>query len=214
MWARGVLEALPDLQDLVHADSAVLEVGYGDGLLSCYVCRKLGWRLTGLDASRDAQLLAEHHAERFGLGERVEFRSCPPEQTRQHRGQYDAVFIKTVLYNAPDLPEYARWLDWILAILRPGGILVNFETGRGNALVRGYRRLRRRRYADLCLYTREVEALYDARFDIIHRRYYGGWSQFLAPLPPLYSLAARLEELGPRHADNSFIVSIIARHPG
>jgi hypothetical protein len=129
--------------------------------------------------------------------------------------QYDAVFIKTVLYNSTSLGEYERWLDWILSVLRPGGVFINFETGRGNALTRYYRRMRRRSYTDSLLYTSQVEALYDARFEIIDRRYYGGWSQFLAPVPLFYHLAVRLEgSLRPRQADNSFIVSLIARRPG
>ena len=78
-----------------------------------------------------------------------------------------------------------------------------------------YRRLRRREYTDLCLYTSQVEALYEARFEILERRYYGGLSQFLAPMPALYFMASRLEEaLRSRQADNSFIISVIARRPG
>jgi ubiquinone/menaquinone biosynthesis C-methylase UbiE len=215
IWERAMQAAWSTMREWAPPGSRVLEVGYGDGLLTCYLARELGWRVIGFDLSREAQRVAQHHARRYDLAQdRCEFRYCTPEETRQHRGQYDAVFIKTVLYHAQNLDEYAQWLDWILSVLGPGGIFINFETGRGNALVQGYRRLRRRRYADLSLYTREIEALYNARFEIIDRRYYGGWSQFLAPLPPLYFLAARLEEgLWPRHADNSFIVSIIARRP-
>jgi hypothetical protein len=130
------------------------------------------------------------------------------------RASYDAVFIKTVLYLSKTLEEYGRWLDWISSVLRPGGVLVNFETGRANALTQFYRTLRRRRYTRLCLYTSRVEALYDTRFDILKRCYYGGLSQFAAPAPSFYRLAARLEEaLSPRQADNCFMVSIIARRP-
>lgn len=214
MWERAVREALPKIRKLLPPGSRVLEIGYGDGLLTCYLCRELGWRVVGLEAEREAQSLAEHHAKHYGLADRVEFRSCAPEETRQQAGQYDAVFIKTVLYNSPDLEEYGRWLDWILSVLRPGGIFINFATGRANALTQCYRRLCRRSYTDLCLYTSQVEALYDARFEILERHYYGGLSQFLAPIPALYFIAARIEEtLRPRHADNSFIVSIIARRP-
>lgn len=214
MWAQVLLDAIDIIREIVPAGSRVLELGYGDGLLSCYMCQQLGWSLVGLDSSRDAQRLAVQHAARFSLAEKIEFRSCAPEETRQHRGQYDAVFIKTVLYSSPDLEEYGRWLDWILSVLRPGGVFINFETGRANALTQWYRRLRRRNYTDLCLYTRPVEALYDARFELIERRYYGGWSQFLSSQPQLYFIASRIEEmLRPRHADNSFIVSIIARAP-
>ena len=140
----------------------------------------------------------------------TEFHCIPPEESRQHQEVYDAVFIKTVLYQAANLDDYGEWLDWIARRLKPGGILINFETGRSNRMVRMYRKVRRREYTDLHLYTPAVEALYDQRFDIIARRYYGGWSQFAAPWPALYRLAARLEEtVRSRDADNCFVVSII-----
>lgn len=214
MWERAVREILPLARELAPAGSRVLEVGYGDGLLTCYLCRELGWRVIGLEVDREAQRLAQKHARQYGLNDHLEFRSCAPEETRQHTGQYDAVFIKTVLYNSPDLEEYGRWLDWILSVLRPGGAFIKFATGRANLLTQWYRRLRGREYADLCLYTSHVEALYNARFEILDRHYYGGMSQFLAPIPPLYWIASRIEEtLRPRHANNSFLVSIIARRP-
>jgi tRNA A58 N-methylase Trm61 len=212
MWERVVRDALPTMRELVPSGSQVLEVGYGDGLLTCYLCQKLGWQVVGLEVNKQAQRLAEQHAGQYGLSDRIEFQCLAPEEIFLHHGQYDAVFIKTLLYSSPSLEEYARWLEWILSLLRPGGILINFESGRANGLTQCYRRLRRRGYTDLCLYTMQVEALYDARFEIIERRYYGGWSQFLAPVPALYFFASRLEEtMRPRHADNCFIVLNISR---
>jgi cyclopropane fatty-acyl-phospholipid synthase-like methyltransferase len=203
------------MREIVPAGSRVLEVGYGDGLLTCYLCQEMDWRIVGLEVNRKAQGMAEQHARQYGLSDRLELLCCDPEEIYQHHGQYDAVFIKTVLYLSRNLEEYGRWLNWILSVLRPEGVLINFETGRANALTQFYRRLRRRSYTDLCLYTSQVEALYDARFEIIDRRYYGGFSQFLAPIPSLYFITSRIEEsLRSRHADNSFIVSVIARCPG
>jgi cyclopropane fatty-acyl-phospholipid synthase-like methyltransferase len=215
MWQRVLQEALPQMRELLPPGSRVLEVGYGDGLLTCYLGRELGWQVVGLEIDRQAQQLAQRHARQYGLSDRLEFLWVEPQAVFQHRGEYDGVFIKTVLYNSANLEEYARWLDWILTVIKPGGTFVNFKSGRANALTQWYRRLRRRSYADLCLYSGQVEALYDARFEIIKRHYYGGFSQFLAPVPALYAMAARLEEaLRPGHADNSFIISIIARRPG
>lgn len=215
MWERAIREALPAMRELVPPGSRVLEVGYGDGLLTCFLCQELGWRVVGLEVDQKAQQLAEQHARQCSLSDRLEFRCSDPAKVFQHHGVYDAIFIKTVLYNSSNLEEYARWLDWILSVLPPGGVFINFATGRANALTQWYRRLRQREYTDLCLYTSQVEALYDARFEIIERCYYGGLSQFLAPVPALYSLAARIEETRrSRYADNSFIVSVIARRPG
>jgi len=215
MWERVVRAALPAIRDLAPAGSRVLEVGYGDGLLTCFFCRELGWRVVGLEVDSKAQQRAVRHARQYGLSEKVDFLYCDSDEIFQHLDRYDAVFIKTVLYLSQNLGQYGQWLDWIYSRLRPGGIFINFATGRANALTQGYRRLRGRSYTDLCLYTRQVEALYDTRFEIIDRRYYGGWSQFLAPVAPLYFIASRIEEiLRPRHADNAFIISVISRRSG
>jgi predicted O-methyltransferase YrrM len=215
MWERVIHEALPTMREMAPPESNVLEIGYGDGLLTCFLCRELGWRVVGLEVNPEAQRLAQEQARRFGLSDGLEFRCLKSEEVFRQQGRYDAVFVKTVLYLAETLEEYGRRLDWISSVLRPGGVLINFETGRANAVTQFYRTLRRRSYARLCLYTSRVEALYDSRFEIIERRYYGGLSQFAAPLPSLYHLAARLEEaMSPRRADNCFLASIIARRPG
>jgi predicted O-methyltransferase YrrM len=212
MWERVMREALPTIRRTVPPGSRVLELGYGDGLLSCYLSRELGWQITGLDIRPEALQAARDNARRFGLENSTGFHCLPPEETRRHEGTYDAVFIKTVLYQASNLIAYGEWLDWISSCLEPRGILINFETGRSNRLVQRYRKLRRREYSDFFLYTPVVEALYGERFDILERRYYGGWSQFTAPWPGLYRLAARLEEaIRPRDAANCFVVSFIGR---
>ena len=212
MWERAVVDALPEMRMHAPSGSHVLELGYGDGLLSCYLCREFGWQVVGLDIDPKAQACAIENASKYNLVGRVEFRCCVPDETRKHKGQYDAVFIKTVLYNSKTLEEYGQWLDLILSVLKPGGVLINFETGRANGMVQAYRRLRKRSYTDLCLYTKAAEVLYDMRFKILYRRYYGGWSQFFSPVAGLYKLAARFEEaIGERNAGNCFIVSIIAK---
>jgi ubiquinone/menaquinone biosynthesis C-methylase UbiE len=212
MWLRVLIDVLPAMQLHVPSESKVLELGYGDGLLSCYLCRKLGWQMMGVDIDPNAQACASENARKYGLDSSVEFHCCTPDEIWKHKGQYDAVFIKTVLYGSKTLEEYGQWLDWILSVLKPGGVLINFETGRANWMTQVYRRLRKRSYTDLCLYTKAVASLYDKRFKIMNRRYYGGWSQFLAPFPWIYRVSYLIEEaLHIRDADNCFIMSVIAR---
>jgi predicted O-methyltransferase YrrM len=212
MWERAVLDALLKIRNLVPEGSLVLEVGYGDGLLSCFVCRELGWRMIGLDIDATKQEYAINNLTKYGMDGRIKFICCAPEETFNHKGQYDAVFIKTVLYNSKTLEEYGQWLDWILSVLKPGGVLINFESGYANGLMQMYRRLRKRSYTDLCLYTSVAEALYNTRFEILYRYYYGGWSQFFTPFPRIYRFAYRIEEaMQLRDANNCFIVSVIAK---
>ncbi len=212
MWRRIILASVPTIRHLLPPGSNVLEVGHGDGLLTCWLAAELGWSITGLDIREQAYRDAMYHAEMFGLSSRLTFKLVKPDETWQHQGSYDGVFIKTVLYASKDLDEYGRRLDWVATVLKPGGIFVNFETGRANALTQAYRRIRRREYADLCLYTSAVEHLYDVRFEILDREYYGGYSQFVAPFSALYELADLVERrLAPRRAENCFVVAIIAR---
>ena len=212
MWDRVMLDALPFIKQSAPVGSHVLEVGYGDGLLSIWLCRELDFKITGLDISSECQIAAKSHSKEFAVDDRVQFECCLPEETCEHKGQYDAVFIKTVLYSSNTLEEYGQWLDWILSVLKPGGVLINFESGRASSMVQAYRRFRRRSYTDLCLYTSEIEALYNDRFKVFYRKYYGGWSQFFAPISPLYRWAYCMEEaIKARNSDNCFVVAFIGK---
>jgi ubiquinone/menaquinone biosynthesis C-methylase UbiE len=207
-----MLDAMPTIEQYAPEGSHVLEVGYGDGLLSIWLCRELCFQTTGLDISSDYQIAAKNHSKVFGVDDRLQFKYCLPEEICEHRGQYDAVFIKTVLYSSKTLEEYGQWLDWILSVLKPGGVLINFESGRASSMVQAYRRFRRRNFTNLCLYTSEIEAIYNDRFKVLYRKYYGGWSQFFAPISPLYRWAYYIEEaIGARNSDNCFIVAFIGK---
>lgn len=213
MWSRVLRDSLPVARQLVPPGSRVLEVGYGDGKLSCWLATELGWSITGLDVTPASAVAASAWAARCGLGtDQVDFRLCRPEETRAHEGQYDAVFVKTVFYVSTTMAEYAEWLDWVTRVLKPGGVLVNYETGRASELMQAYRRMRGRVYTDLLLYTGQIEALYAERFDLVHRRYYGGLSQFLAPIPGVYEGAAWLEStLRARTADTCFAAALVGK---
>ena len=123
-----------------------------------------------------------------------------------------AQFVETFDDNSKTLEEYGQWLDWILSVLKPEGVLINFESGRSNNMVRVYRRFRRRSYTDLCLYTAAIETLYNDRFKVLYRKYYGGWSQFFAPIKLLYRLAYYIEEaIRTRDSENCFVVAYIGK---
>src|SRR5262249_38681342 len=100
MWARIVRGSLPAARAAAPGGSRVLEIGYGDGALSCWLASELGWSIVGLDVRADAREAAQARAAACGLGDRLDFRLCAPEDTRRHAGAYDAVFIKTVLYSS------------------------------------------------------------------------------------------------------------------
>lgn len=212
MWRRILRDSLDRARPVLPPGSRVLEVGYGDGLLSCYLAAELGWSLIGLDSDPLAFAGARAHSQDFGLDTAIDFRLVKPEETWSFKGQFDGVFIKTVLYNASSLGQYAQWLDWVVSVLKPGGVFVNFENGKANRLTYWYRRLRRRYYADLCMYDGRIQALYAERFPQADFRHYGAVSQFVSGLAPLYYPLAWCEEhLIVRTPDNSYVTSVLAR---
>lgn len=48
MWERVVREILLQVRHLVSPERHVLEIGYGDGQLSCYLCNEFDWQIVGL----------------------------------------------------------------------------------------------------------------------------------------------------------------------
>lgn len=212
MWTRILELALAHGAPLLPPGSSVVEVGYGDGSLTCHLAQRFGWRITGFDVLASAHRAARERAREAGVGHLLDLRLVEPDETWRHEGQYDGVFIKTVLYNARSLAEYGRWLDWVRSVLVPRGVFINFENGKANLLTYLYRKLRHRYYTNLCMYDGRIHSLYEARFDLLWRGHFGAVSQFLAPLPRLYRLAAAVEErLWPRTADNSFVTALVAR---
>jgi len=215
MWEEIICDALPTIRSLLPEGAKVLEVGYGDGVLSCFLARELGWEINGIDPDKNAYQRASELASLLGISDKVKFlcmRSQDFLDKENINNKFDGVFIKTVLYNSKNLYEYEEWLHKIYNALKPHGTLVNFETGRSNRIVQTYRLFRGREYASWCLYNSAIERLYDKMFYIVYRRYYGGISQFFSGLPFVYKLLRRVESrVRSRNADNCFAVTIIGR---
>lgn len=212
MWSRIIAKSLCYARQSLPPGSRVIEVGYGDGKLSCYLAQELGWRITGYDVLAQARDQAVDYAQQVGVENNVDFHVVSPDETWNLRGEYDGVFIKTVLYNAKSLEEYAAWLDWVGSVLKHQGIFVNYENGKANFLTKLYRRLRRRYYADLCMYDDEIHRLYEERFHLLHVGHYGAVSQFIAPFKWPFLIVANVEErFFIRKAGNSFITALVGR---
>lgn len=211
MWRKILRSSLDSARSFLPPGSRLLEVGYGDGLLTCYLAREYGWSIVGLDCEPQAFEQAKANAARYGLNSHLDLRLIKPGDTWKFSGQYDAVFVKTVLYTATSLEQYGEWLDWVVSVLKFNGLLINYENGKTNRLTYWYRKLRGRAYADLCMFDKQIEELYRRRFKEISIQFYGALSQFVAPVPVLYETIALIEEsLLERTADNSYVASILA----
>jgi cyclopropane fatty-acyl-phospholipid synthase-like methyltransferase len=102
IWAPAVESALQRAAVLVPSDANVLEVGYNTGMMACYMARHYGWNLVGYDISEALRIKATKTAKSYGLEDKTDFRVCLPDETLLIEGNYDAVFLKSVLYHISD----------------------------------------------------------------------------------------------------------------
>ena len=98
---------------------SLLDIGCGGGLLSEPMSR-LGFRVTGADASPRNIGTAKAHAEPQGLG--IDYRAVTAEQlAAEGAGPFDVVLNMEVIEHVEDPGEYLRTCARLVA---PGGIMI------------------------------------------------------------------------------------------
>ncbi len=116
----GGLEATDELAGLCHIgkDSRILIVGCGVGITPCYLVKRYGCRVAGVDLSEKMVERSAQRAEKEGVGDKVEFRVADAQALPFEDGTFDAVFCESVLAFVPDkqkaVSEFAR-------VTGPGG---------------------------------------------------------------------------------------------
>jgi arsenite methyltransferase len=112
----GGTEATAELADIckVGKDTNVLYVGCGVGTSPCYLVKKYGCRLVGIDISEEMVERARKRAKKEGIENRTEFRVADAQELPFKDGTFDAVFCESVLAFVPDrqgaVDEFARVL--------------------------------------------------------------------------------------------------------
>jgi 2-polyprenyl-6-hydroxyphenyl methylase/3-demethylubiquinone-9 3-methyltransferase len=96
----------------------VLDVGCGGGLLTEPMTR-LGARMTGLDASEEAIVVARRHAREQGL--EVEYRADNVEDLARGKKRYDVVTALEIAEHVADLDSFIEALS---RLLKPNGMLI------------------------------------------------------------------------------------------
>jgi 2-polyprenyl-6-hydroxyphenyl methylase/3-demethylubiquinone-9 3-methyltransferase len=96
----------------------LIDVGCGGGLISEPMTR-LGFRVTGIDASEKNVAVAAVHAERMALT--IDYRAASPEQLAAQGETFDAVLILEVVEHVADVTAF---LAAASALVAPGGVLV------------------------------------------------------------------------------------------
>jgi len=213
IWAPAVSSALDRAATMLPSDAKVLEIGYNSGMMSCYMARHYGWNIVGYDIADSSQIKAEETTRHYGLEGMTDFHVCSPDETLSIQGDYDAVFLKSVLYHISDKDIYRNWLDWLHSVVKDGGLVVAVENGKGGVLDRFYRKIiKRSRWADFLLFDGWAEQEFRQKFRHVDVKYFGRFSQFFTTLPKACSLMRPLENrFCPPSVENCFVASIVAQ---
>ena len=99
----------------------ILDIGTGTGFFAILMAH-LGHRVMGIDLT--PAMLEEASAMASGLGLDIDFRQMDAQQLVFPDGTFDVVLSRNLTWTLPE-PEkaYAEWYR----VLKPGGILLNFD---------------------------------------------------------------------------------------
>lgn len=120
----GATDALIELCR-IGKDSYILDVGCGVGATPCYIAKKVGCRIMGVDISPRMIERSQERARREKLLDTVEFRIADAQALPFEDGMFDAVITESVTAFPADkekaVNEYAR-------VTKPGGYVGLNET--------------------------------------------------------------------------------------
>ena len=116
----GGVEATAKLIELCHIGEGkyVLDVGCGAGVTPCFIARRYGCRVVGVDILEAMVERSKERAKREGLMDRVEFRIADAQDLPFEDDLFDAVITESVTAFPDDkqkaVNEYVR-------VTKPGG---------------------------------------------------------------------------------------------
>jgi arsenite methyltransferase len=118
----GGLESTQKLVELGHirTDAIILDVGCGVGTTACFLAKRYGCRVVGVDIHARMVERSEERARREGLTDRVEFRVADAQNLPFEDGLFDLVITESVTSFPEDkqqaVNEYVR-------VIRSGGFV-------------------------------------------------------------------------------------------
>jgi arsenite methyltransferase len=124
----GGFETTKALIELCHIgqDTYVLEVGCGVGATACYLAKKHGCRVVGVDLRKSMIARSNERARKEGVGDSVEFRVADAQDLPFEDALFDAVIGESV---ATFIENKQRVVSECARVTRPGGFVgFNEET--------------------------------------------------------------------------------------
>lgn len=116
----GGVEATEELIELYHTGEGeyVLDVGCGAGVTPCFIAKRHGCRVVGVDISEGMIERSEERAQREGVADRVEFRVADVQDLPFEDDIFDAVIGESVIAFPADKQ---RAVNECVRVTKPGG---------------------------------------------------------------------------------------------
>ena len=116
----GGFKATRELIELCHIDKGkyVLDVGCGVGVTSCYIARRYGCRVVGVDISERMIERSNERARREGVEDSVEFRAADVQDLPFEDDLFDAVIGESITAFPEDKQ---RTVNEYVRVTKPGG---------------------------------------------------------------------------------------------
>jgi len=116
----GGLESTEELAGLCHigAGAYVLDVGCGAGVTPCFLAKRYGCRVVGVDIRAKMVGRSAERARREGVADRVEFRVADAQDLPFENDLFDAVITESVT-SFPE--DKQRAVNEYVRVARPGG---------------------------------------------------------------------------------------------
>lgn len=132
MVTKAEQKIIPKLTDL----GSVLDIGCGEGRLTCYLAKETGSRITGVDLSELGFRKAKKEAYREGVGDLVRCVRSDARHLKFPDNKYDTVIFSYSLHHIEN--PVAALLE-VHRVLKPRGRLIVFEYGARNEENKGCR---------------------------------------------------------------------------
>ena len=116
IWASELIKHFPKGREI-----SVLDVGVGPGFYSIILAKR-GFNVTAIDFS--AGMLSEARNNAGHLAEKIIFMQMDAQQLLFPDNSFDVIVTRNLTWNLPEpVKAYSEWLR----VLKPGGVLLNFD---------------------------------------------------------------------------------------
>lgn len=118
-----MIDLLANKLELKNSDK-VLDAGCGRGTTSCYLAKRYGCHMTGIDIVDFELKMAKKRAEQLNLKEKINFYLKDYSSTKFPDNHFDKVFTLETLVHSPD---FKKTLKEFYRVLKHKGRLALFE---------------------------------------------------------------------------------------